>query len=121
MFRLFIFSALIMFNQRAGSRVLEVYSDSFTSPKFQEEMRLLHDDDSGLKERDIRVVQIIRAPATEDRFKQNHVKGNFAVLLYGKDGGIKHRTTEVLTASKLFAIVDAMPMRKLEMRTRKRD
>ena len=40
----------------------------------------------------------------------------FAVILVGKDGGEKLRTDEVLSPIRLFATIDAMPMRRREMR-----
>ena len=40
----------------------------------------------------------------------------FAVILVGKDGGEKLRTDEVLSPTRLFTTIDAMPMRRREMR-----
>lgn len=39
------------------------------------------------------------------------------VLLVGKDGGLKLRRTEAISAGELFATIDAMPMRQREART----
>ena len=41
---------------------------------------------------------------------------DFEVILIGKDGGIKQRQNQLLTSQKLFAIIDAMPMRRNEIR-----
>ncbi|GAM58420.1 serine-threonine protein phosphatase [Vibrio ishigakensis] len=41
----------------------------------------------------------------------------YGVVLIGKDGGIKHRQNE-LELSTLFNKIDAMPMRRSEMRSR---
>jgi hypothetical protein len=43
-------------------------------------------------------------------------KDTFNVSLIGKDGGLKLQQNVLLTNKKLFAIIDAMPMRKREMR-----
>ncbi|GAB3339531.1 hypothetical protein GCM10027429_26070 [Marivirga atlantica] len=43
-------------------------------------------------------------------------KDTFNVSLIGKDGGIKLQQNTLLTNEKLFATIDAMPMRKREMR-----
>ena len=43
-------------------------------------------------------------------------KDTFNVSLIGKDGGIKLQQNTLLTNKKLFATIDAMPMRKREMR-----
>jgi hypothetical protein len=44
--------------------------------------------------------------------------GGFAVLLIGKDGGVKARYAEVPALAELFALIDGMPMRRSEMRSR---
>lgn len=40
----------------------------------------------------------------------------FAVLLIGKDGGVKLRSKEKVSAVDLFALIDGMPMRSSEIR-----
>jgi len=40
----------------------------------------------------------------------------FRIVLIGKDGGVKHTTTELLSPADLFSIIDAMPMRQQEMK-----
>ena len=41
------------------------------------------------------------------------------VLLVGKDGGVKLRRSEPISADELFATIDAMPMRRREIRSGK--
>ena len=48
-------------------------------------------------------------------------RGEFAVVLIGKDGGEKLRTTEVPPLDEVFDLIDAMPMRIAEMRERGHD
>lgn len=43
----------------------------------------------------------------------------FSLVLIGKDGTEKLRRTTLLPPAELFALVDAMPMRRAEMRERK--
>ncbi len=40
----------------------------------------------------------------------------FAVLLIGKDGGVKLRSEQVVSSQELFALIDGMPMRRSEIR-----
>jgi hypothetical protein len=40
----------------------------------------------------------------------------FAAVLVGKDGGAKLRASHPLDAAELFPVIDAMPMRRQEMR-----
>ena len=44
--------------------------------------------------------------------------GAFATVLVGRDGGEKFRSTEPVPAEKLFGLIDAMPMRRREIRAR---
>lgn len=41
------------------------------------------------------------------------IKGNtFQAVVIGKDGGVKLRSSDVVTDDKLFGLIDSMPMRK---------
>ncbi|MEM9921406.1 MAG: DUF4174 domain-containing protein [Bacteroidota bacterium] len=40
----------------------------------------------------------------------------FEFVLIGKDGGVKLRSQKLVSNEKLFATIDAMPMRRQEMR-----
>lgn len=42
-------------------------------------------------------------------------------ILIGKDTGVKHRWQAKPEMSEIFALIDAMPMRKFEMRKQQRD
>ena len=46
---------------------------------------------------------------------------DFRVLLIGKDGGVKLRREESVSAEELFSRIDAMPMRRNEMRAQAGD
>jgi hypothetical protein len=41
---------------------------------------------------------------------------DFAVLLVGKDGGVKLRSTSPVAPDELFPLIDSMPMRQQELR-----
>ena len=45
-------------------------------------------------------------------------QGEEVVILVGKDGGEKLRTTPVMSLERIFGLVDTMPMRRAEMRRR---
>jgi hypothetical protein len=44
--------------------------------------------------------------------------GSFAVLLVGKDGGVKRRADEPVAMKDIYGQIDGMPMRRAEMRER---
>lgn len=45
---------------------------------------------------------------------------DFAVLLVGKDGGVKRRANDPVNLNELFAQIDRLPMRRAEMEERGR-
>ncbi len=87
-------------------RLLVISAPSATDEAFRTQAALLISAWSGLLERDFSVETRFDAPA-------------FSVALIGKDGGEKLRRTAPLAPAELFAIVDAMPMRRAEMRERR--
>lgn len=45
----------------------------------------------------------------------------FEAVLVGKDGGVKHRSAEPVAPAQLYVLIDAMPMRRREMREHEAD
>ena len=70
--------------------------------------------------KDVTVLSGGRAPATLNAAELRKVYGIgddvFAIVLVGKDGGEKLRSSEPVTADKLTGLVDEMPMRRQEAR-----
>lgn len=80
----------------------------------QQQIRLLDGEKEGIRERDILVMPVENNERLQQQF--NVPPGRFTVILVGKDGTEKYRTDSLLIPKALFAIVDAMPMRKAEMK-----
>ena len=100
----------------ANHRMVLVFGNNSTLVK--EQLSAFQKDSSGLAERDLIVKQV----KPGDKLYQTYqILPNepFTVLLIGKDRGEKYRSASLLTASRLFANVDAMPMREAEMRQSK--
>jgi hypothetical protein len=57
------------------------------------------------------------AASMRDRF--NTPRNAFAVVLVGKDGGVKLKSDERVTIDDVFDLIDSMPMRQDEMRRKK--
>lgn len=87
-------------------RILLIAAPSLNDDAYRTQAALLLPALAGLNERDF-VVQI-----------QFGTK-SFSVVLIGKNGGEKLRRATPLSPEELFAIVDAMPMRRAEMRGQK--
>ncbi len=89
----------------AAKRVLVISAPDAAHPAYREQAVALLPEWSGLIERDFVIESRFGAPA-------------FAVVLIGKDGGEKLRRSAPLATDELFAVVDAMPMCRAEMRLR---
>lgn len=97
-------------------RVLLFYTDSGLE-KHKAQSLILNAHQKDTDERDIRVQ---RFPYSENNFaewkKWNiDTASRFTFILVGRDGGEKLRSSDVVSAEKLFGLIDAMPMRKNEV------
>ena len=97
--------------------ILFAYTDDDQSLKKQ--LEILNSDPKGLAERDLKISVKIWAKhkgITYQKFKIS--KNQYAFILIGKDGGEKFRSFNVVTKQKLYSLIDAMPMRRYEMKNR---
>ncbi|MFW5835157.1 MAG: DUF4174 domain-containing protein [Pseudomonadota bacterium] len=60
----------------------------------------------------------VASPTVEAVRDHYRVAGDFGVRVIGKDGGVKLTTTRLVTMQALAELIDAMPMRRQEMRER---
>lgn len=111
-------------------RLLLVFAPVKPYPTFMVQRDNLKPVTEGLEERDITVIEIVHNsvfikghPKIEMNAKQLRADHGveiveFKLLLIGKDGEEKMRRGEAMEAEDLFAMIDAMPLRKQEMRQR---
>ena len=113
MIRLALILTMIL-SQTSNKRVVAIYTTSADNANYKQQIALLNADKPGLNSRDIVVETYIYNEENAAIFNKNKIKGFFTVTLTGKDGGEKYRSTQPVTLQKLYATVDAMPMRKQE-------
>ena len=106
---------------RWQKRVLLVAAPTAEQADFKTQKALLAANQPGLADRDFLVLDVLydQLPAADRQFlaKKIGVKPpNFAVVLIGKDGGVKQKSSRPLPPAALFGTVDQMPMRRAEMR-----
>ena len=116
---------------RGEHRLFLILAASLENEGFSHQDRLLEGSEDGLQERDMlrgdlfedgtgsfdgEAVSAGDAAAVRERFGVE--PGRFVALLVGKDGTVKHRFDEPVGPGEIFALVDAMPMRRREMRER---
>ena len=110
-------------------RLLLVFAPSAKMPAYQDQQRLLTGHDAQLAERDVTRGAFVRdgsgylgasavsgAASAEVRVWLGVSADRFAVLLVGKDGGVKLTRAEPISAVELIAVIDAMPMRRAGQR-----
>ncbi len=112
------------------NRPLVVSAPSEHSADLARQTALLDPHFDALRERDMVVVTIvgqtvrslIGPPVAAKAGALRHHLGldthTFEVVLVGKDTGVKLRSNEPVSANELFSLIDAMPMRRQEMRQR---
>lgn len=115
---------------RWSKRPLVVLADAPENASLAEQKRIVAADRKGFAERDMVVVYVVGDTVTSDlgtgpgmtaqalRARFDGGRGGFKAVLVGKDGGAKLTSATPLSAATLFGTIDAMPMRRDEMRGR---
>ncbi len=100
---------------RWKSRVL-VIAAAADDPRAAAQARIAEAAGPGMRERDLVVVRAIGAgrEAAVLRRRLGLPTTGFRAVLVGKDGGAKLTAEEPIPAERLFATIDAMPMRREE-------
>lgn len=110
------------------NRILLVFS-SHDNVQIDQQLNLFSAHQAGMDERDLIVFKVLSDKVIQPQGKEydknaaeklrrqyNVDENDFTVILIGKDGTEKLRQQKVLSIDKLFATIDAMPMRRREMR-----
>lgn len=119
-----------MSNYKWKHRPLLIFAESETNQALSEQRRIVATSRAGLAERDVVVIWVIGNKASSElgpaplmsaadlRSRYGVDVNAFRSVLVGKDGGVKLSSSEPLGTTRLFATIDAMPMRRDEMRRR---
>ena len=100
---------------KGGSRPVVVLSDSREDPRVARQISALDRTRPALDERNIAVLTEAQ-PGSKLRKTLGVSRRGFAVVLVGKDGGVKKVWRDPVDPQSIFTIIDAMPMRQQEMR-----
>ena len=110
-----------------NNRVLVIFAPTIDDALLKQQNSILSRVSEGLQDRDM---VVIRASAGGNVTVDNELQGNdsrdiyrhfstapdsFRVVLVGKDGTVKLSQFAPVTATALFDLIDAMPMRQQEM------
>lgn len=123
----------------AIDRVVLVFAPTDKDPRYLQQLAELSHHAAEMKERDLIVLPtplheapLITPGAQRDppgptlsgdertlaRRSLHVAPGDFAVILIGKDGGEKFRSSQPVSMNRLSRLIDAMPMRQDEMHRR---
>lgn len=119
-------------NHRWKNRVLIVKTSHTNSKKYVTQLKEFQNFNDELKERKLIIYNINNDEYSSINYSTNtHNTGivskevhsnilteskNFEVILIGLDGNIKLQKNETIAAERLFSIIDAMQMRKYELK-----
>lgn len=122
--------ASAMSGYRWKKRPLVVFAAGDGDVALVRQRAIVATDRSGMAERDMVIVWVVGKSVTADgaggpglsadAMRRRYGVGTtaFRALLVGKDGGVKISSGAPLSSATLFATIDAMPMRRDEMRRR---
>ena len=111
------------------NRLVLVFAPTAADAQWQKQQQLLKQAENEMAARDLLTLGVLENQVNSPNAKSDNFPSSkalrerynvkptaFEVILIGKDGGEKYRSQEVINPAKIFQIIDAMPMRKQEMR-----
>lgn len=118
-------SALTIDEYRWHDRLLIVFAGNADAPEWARQRATIADAGNDFSDRDLRTIEIVGNTVTGSTDTPRALRRRFTigekefrVLLIGKDGGVKIDSTQPVTSRQLMLTIDAMPMRREEMRGR---
>ena len=82
---------------------------------YTKQLELLQKDSAGMAERHLAIIIVEK----DSDYKKYNVEPNrFTLILIGKDGGEKLRSAKPVEIETIFNLVDSMPMRQAEMKSK---
>ena len=97
------------------ARPIVVLSDSLDDPRVSKQIAALDGAKAGIADRSIEVLRET-GPHGSLRRQLGIKESGFAVVLVGKDGGVKSVWREPVDPKQIFTVIDRMPMRQDEMK-----
>jgi hypothetical protein len=116
-----LLSILIFAFQKPNQRILDLYTKDERNPAYLQQLTLLATDQLGMEERDLVIVKHVMKPETAHLFESKHISTTFMIILTGKDGREKFRSSNPVALNKLYGIIDVMPMRKDEIKAKQKE
>lgn len=114
---------------RWKNRLLIISCENQNNEYHKKQLSLLSNQIKGLKERKLILFSFFdkgyrigfskkTLNYTEEKFKS---PGEFSIQLIGLDGGVKLKKNTILNPEELFAIIDGIPMRRSELKSKRNE
>lgn len=111
---------------RDTNRLLVVFAPSMSDPRLVRQVTALVGTEAGFRERDLLDIVVLPTKTTARKAldavairRKYHVgPKEFRAMLVGKDGTVAFSSKAPIQPKTLYARIDAMPMRRDEMRRR---
>ena len=115
------------------NRLLFLFAPNRSHPFFDSLQKSIANEQAEVADRDLVIFEILESgnsrmdtsdldpkvtQSLRDKFDAR--PGRFAIILVGKDGSVKLNREEQTRLEDIFALIDAMPMRREEMRQKSR-
>lgn len=97
------------------NRLAIVFADSPNDPSFAEQMEMFESQQHELVERDV-IVFVDSDPAARSSLRSELRPRGFALVLIGKDGGVKLRKPFPWSVREITHAIDKWPIRQQELR-----
>jgi hypothetical protein len=128
------YAPFAMETYRWNSRPLVVFAPDATDERLAAQLAAVEEARDAFRERDMELIVVLadgasraglrplsKSNASQLRKRYGVARGEFAVRLIGKDGGVKRSGSETFRMSEVFAQIDSMPMRRAEIAERRND
>jgi len=110
------------------NRLVLVIGNNTNNTTYTQQLEVLENDNQGLNERRLKLFKVLpnKYQLEEELWvegslifeKYNANKDPFRIILIGLDGGIKLSQSTVISKKDLFDLIDSMPMRSSELRSK---
>lgn len=112
-----MFVTCLFINQKQATRNVLIFADKASNVNVTQQINILKADTKGINDRNITYRVITYSAGSIDDYKKWGVNNvPFTVILIGKDNGEKMRSHQPVTLTKLYDLIDNMPMRQQEIR-----
>ena len=114
-------SSMVLWAQTNNKRRVLLFSDTENNTTLIQQKKILQSDEAGCLDRDIVIETFILDKTNKSLLKKYAITSvPFTYLLIGKDGHVALRSFKIVQNAQLFGLIDVMPMRRDEMRRKKK-